>query len=103
NAVRVLQQMGISCYFETIVDGTSVEKGKPDPEVFLKGAKELDLAPAHCIVFEDAERGVEAALRGGFWVVGVGDPQSLGAAHHVIPGFEDLQWEDLLRALPQTV
>lgn len=103
NAEKVLNRTGIIHYFETIIDGNKVEKGKPDPEVFLKGANALEVEPANCIVFEDAERGVEAALRGGFLAVGVGDPQSLGAAHYVISGFEGLQFEDLLRELPQIV
>ncbi|MEM8908269.1 MAG: HAD-IA family hydrolase, partial [Bacteroidota bacterium] len=99
NAVRVLTRTGILHYFETIVDGNSVVKGKPDPEVFLKGASALAVAPANCIVFEDAERGIEAALRGGFYAIGIGIPPALDAAHLVIPNFENKTLESLVAQL----
>jgi len=73
-----------------------VSKAKPDPEVFLMGAALLKVDPAQCIVFEDAEAGVEAAKRAGMWAVGVGDPDILKAANYIITGFENLTFDDLL-------
>jgi beta-phosphoglucomutase len=49
-----------------------VTASKPDPEVFLEGARRLGLPPEECVVFEDSEAGVEAARRGGMKVVGIG-------------------------------
>ncbi|MEZ4980627.1 MAG: HAD family phosphatase [Saprospiraceae bacterium] len=54
-----------------MIDGNKVSKSKPDPEVFLKGAEGLGLQLNECIVFEDAEKGLQAALDGGFYTVGV--------------------------------
>ena len=54
NAVAILRQIKMIDYFDAIVDGTKVSKAKPDPEVFLLGARELDVDSRDCIVFEDA-------------------------------------------------
>ncbi len=95
NAVPILTQLEIKHYFEVIMDGTNVTKGKPDPEVFLKGAERLKIDPSNCIVFEDASKGVDAALKGGMYAVGVGKEADLGHAHHVIPDFKDLKFDAL--------
>jgi len=87
NARRILRQVGLIEKFNAIVDGTMVSKAKPDPEVFLLAAKQLNLEPAECIVFEDAIAGVEAAHRAGMLCIGVGNPQVLVKANKIIPGF----------------
>jgi beta-phosphoglucomutase len=97
NAVTILEQIGLKDTFDAIVDGTKVEKAKPDPEVFLKGAHEIGLMPEECVVFEDAEAGVEAAKSGKMKCVGVGDPEILGKADIVIPGFRNFHLIDLLQ------
>jgi beta-phosphoglucomutase len=58
----VLDNLGIRNYFKAIVSADHVKHSKPDPETFLKAALLLKTEPAHCIVFEDAPKGVEAAL-----------------------------------------
>jgi len=55
----------------TIVAAEDVSHGKPDPEVFLTAAKQIGIDPIHCVVFEDAFVGIEAAHRGGMKVVAV--------------------------------
>jgi len=85
NSMLILEKLGIVSLFSTIIDGTRIHFSKPNPEVFLKGAKELDLPPAECVVFEDAISGVEAARAGGFRCIGIGDPAVLGAADAVVP------------------
>lgn len=90
NAPLILDRLGIAGLFDAIVDGNAVSRAKPDPEVFLVGANRLGLAPADCVVFEDAEAGVEAARRAGMRVVGVGDPVALRAADLVVPGLGTL-------------
>jgi len=87
NASLILNQLGIIHLFETIVDGSMVSHAKPDPEIFLLGAKELNVNPSQCIIFEDAEAGVEAAIRGGFRSVGIGNPAVLYKANIVVPNF----------------
>ncbi len=62
---------GLDVLFDAVVCGSDVTHGKPDPEVFLKGAACLNLSPGQCIVVEDAFAGIEAARRGGMKVVGV--------------------------------
>jgi beta-phosphoglucomutase len=71
NAPLILEQLNISPLFDTVVDGNKVQWAKPDPEVFLRGAAELDVLPNSCVVFEDAEAGIQAALHAemgcGYW------------------------------------
>jgi len=62
---------GLDTLFDAVVCGSDVSHGKPDPEVFLKGAASLSLTPDRCVVVEDAFAGIEAARRGGMKVVGV--------------------------------
>jgi beta-phosphoglucomutase len=76
--------------FDAIVDGTVVTASKPNPEVFLEGARRLGLRPEECCVFEDAEAGVEAALAGGMVCIAVGQPDVLGRAHRVIQSFDQI-------------
>lgn len=99
NAPVIIQQLGLAEFFPIIIDGTKVEKSKPDPEVFQKAAVELGVDPTSAIVFEDAEAGVEAALRGGFHAVGIGDPVVLKAAHFIIPGFAEHDFPAILKGL----
>lgn len=87
NAMTILNQLELTNYFDAIVDGTHVSNAKPDPEVFLIGAKLLNVDPVDCVVFEDAEAGVEAAINGNMKCVGIGSPEVLGKANIVVPGF----------------
>ncbi len=89
NARLILEQIGMIDSFDVIIDGTHITKSKPDPEVFLLGAKAFNLSPADCIVFEDAVAGIEAAHRGGMKAVGVGSPEVLTQADIVISSFTE--------------
>ena len=73
NARYILEKLFITDYFDVIVDGNDVEFPKPDPEVFLKGAKGMGLNVTDIVVFEDAESGILAAQKGGFYAVAVGN------------------------------
>lgn len=73
NARFILEKIGYGAYFDAVVDGNDIAKGKPDPEVFLKAAQRLGLSHAECYVVEDAKTGIDAALAGGFCAVGVHD------------------------------
>ena len=74
NANFILDKLKIQTYFDVVIDGNGVRNPKPDPELFINGAKALDLSPAECLVFEDAASGIAAAKAGGFTAVGVGNP-----------------------------
>ncbi|MDQ1088894.1 MULTISPECIES: beta-phosphoglucomutase [unclassified Siphonobacter] len=89
NARLILEQIGMIDSFDVIIDGTHITKSKPDPEVFLLGAKAFNLPPADCVVFEDAVAGIEAAHRGGMKAVGVGSAEVLTEADIVISSFTE--------------
>jgi beta-phosphoglucomutase len=91
NAPLILERLGISSLFDSVVDGNKVERAKPDPEVFLRAASELNVPAASCVVFEDAEAGIEAAHRAGMGAVGVGNPATLKEADMVIAGLYQLE------------
>jgi beta-phosphoglucomutase len=93
NSGMILEKVGITHLFDAIIDGNKVSKPKPDPEVFLKGAEELNIAPADCVVFEDAIAGIEAAINGGMKSVGIGSPEVLGNANLVVSGLNEMSLE----------
>lgn len=103
NSRMILDRIGLTHYFEVIIDGNSTTKSKPHPEVFLLGAEQLGVLPKNAIVFEDAEKGIEAALNGGFYAVGIGKALSLDDAHIVIDGFEYIDIEEIQEALTASV
>ena len=70
NTKKILKQIDLQDYFDTIRDGTNIKKSKPDPKDFLKAAEMLGHAPKDCLVVEDAMAGIEAAFKGGFLSVG---------------------------------
>ena len=65
NTRFILSQTELTDAFDAIADGNDIKNSKPDPEVFLKAAELIGIAPADCAVVEDAEAGLEAANRGG--------------------------------------
>lgn len=72
NAKVVLERLELLAYFDAIGDGYSVVHTKPAPDLFLWTAGRMNVYPQQVVVFEDAEAGIDAALAGGFWTVGVG-------------------------------
>lgn len=95
NSMTILEKIGMVNLFDAIIDGNKVSKAKPDPEVFLKGAQELRVAPDNCVVFEDAIAGVEAAIAGGMKVVGIGSAKVLVGANLVVSGLGEMSVERL--------
>jgi beta-phosphoglucomutase len=90
NAEFILNKLNIADLFDAVVDGNKVSLAKPDPEVFLIAAQELGLQPDECVVFEDAEAGVQAGKAAGMKVVGIGKPEVLKEADLVIKGVHEL-------------
>jgi beta-phosphoglucomutase len=83
----ILERVQLQHYFDAVIDGNKALKAKPDPQVFLLAAEELEQNPASCVVFEDAAAGIEAAKAAGMKCIGIGSPDVLGKADKVVPGF----------------
>ncbi len=88
NARQVVDKLGLQPWVDSIADGNSVERQKPAPDLFLYAARRLGVQPEKCVVFEDAGAGVEAAIAGGMWVVGIGPKERVGKAHLVLPSLK---------------
>ena len=83
NAPLILEKVRLYKRFTAIVDGNDVSKAKPNPEVFLIGAKKLGMNPENCIVFEDAMAGIQAANAAKMISIGIGDKKVLSEAAYV--------------------
>ncbi len=100
NAPVILEMVKLTHYFEAIIDGNVVSVSKPNPEVFVRGAQKLGLQNEECVVFEDSTSGIEAALNGNMFAVGIGNAKTLHKAHLVLEGFDGIELEeDILRIL----
>lgn len=87
-------------YFDPIITADDVEKGKPDPEIFLKAVEKLKVKPEEVIVWEDANLGVQAAKNGNFKCIAItttnGNKEGLEEADLIIDSFEDINIQDVL-------
>ena len=99
NSPLVLEQLGLADYFPARVDPATLKHGKPDPEIFTRGAELLHLAPEVCVGVEDAKAGVEAINAAGELSIGIGDPQTLRAADINFTTTADLKLRNIARAL----
>jgi beta-phosphoglucomutase len=81
NTPAILRNIGLESFFDGVADGNDISRSKPDPEVFILAAKRLNLEPKECIVVEDAEAGIEAAIAAGMRVVGVGAAENSAKAN----------------------
>src|SRR5207248_11216278 len=104
----ILKGAGLASRFDVIVDGHQVERPKPFPEIYLRAASLLGVAPGNCIIFEDSPAGVAAARASGALVVGVGthtasDASYLPQVDLFIRNFQDQALEPWLRQVePKT-
>jgi len=90
NAKPILEKVNLLSYFDSIVDGNNVTKAKPDPEVFLIAAQNLNVEPNKCIVFEDALAGIEAANNAEMTSIGIGDKNILNEANFNFKDFTEI-------------
>jgi beta-phosphoglucomutase len=93
NAFTVLGRLGIADKFDYVVDAATIVRGKPDPEIFLKAARELGVAPADCLGVEDAVAGVASIKSAGMFALGIGHPFVLTEADVVITSLTDFNLE----------
>ena len=96
NTPIILGKIGLKDYFDGVADGNEIKNSKPDPEVFLLAAKKLEINPGKCLVVEDAEAGVEAAIAGNMKVLAVGSASSNPKADYK---FKDLSLVDIKEVL----
>lgn len=102
NARTVIEKLGIVDQLDAVADGYSVVRLKPAPDIFLFTAQKLGVAPAQCMVVEDATAGIEAAHAAGMRSVGLGPVERVGKAHLVLPNLENLRWADLHQQVVST-
>lgn len=103
NVEFIVEALGLRPYLRAIVTGDEVSHPKPDPEIYLKTAQKLGLAPSACVAFEDSFVGVEAAKRAGMKCVGIASTfparelRAQTRADLVVLSFEELNLEVLRR------
>ena len=90
NTPLIVEKLGIGKFFDAIVDGNQISHSKPDPEVFLLAAEKLHQKPSDCLVVEDAEAGVKAALNGGFLVAGIGPAKDCSNVNYPLLSLSEL-------------
>ena len=90
NAGFILERLGLDGYFDVVSDGNNISRSKPDPEVFLKAAEYLNLQPQDCLVVEDAQSGLEAAIAGNMDCAAMGDAVKCNKADYDLDTFSDL-------------
>jgi len=98
NAAAILERTGLAGAFDAAVDGNDIRHSKPHPEVFLLAAGRLGLAPAECLVVEDAMAGIEAGRRAGMAVFGIGTPEMLPGIRNLATDLAHVTVDELLRA-----
>ena len=99
NVETMLGVLNLAEYFGAVVAAEDVQRGKPDPQVFLLAAERLNVAPYRCIVVEDAEAGVAGARSAGMRTIGVGAKHAALGASLAIPSLDELPedtFEELL-------
>lgn len=72
NTPAILKRLQLDSLFDAVADGNCITRSKPDPEVFLLAAQRMGIEPQHCLVVEDADSGIEAAVNGNMKALGVG-------------------------------
>ena len=96
--LKVLDKFDLKQYFKAIITADMVTKTKPDPEVFLKAAKELNIQPEYCVVIEDSTFGVDAAKKAGMKSIGITTnltKEQLAEADIVIDSFSKLDLKNI--------
>lgn len=79
NGPYILENLGLTAVFDTIVDPAGLKKGKPDPEIFVTAVRQLGFNPEDCAGVEDAVAGIQSINGAGLFSVGVGVPESAHA------------------------
>ncbi len=101
-----IEKTGTAPFFQEVLSGEEVDKGKPAPDIFLRAAEMLGTEPAACTVIEDSHNGMRAALAAGMRCVGFQNPnsgdQDLRSAHLRIDAFSPANQARILDLATQT-
>lgn len=96
----VLKKIKIEQYFTLTVSGEEVERSKPEPDIFLKAARLLNVNPAECLVVEDSKSGTLAAKKAGMKCIGYQNPnsgiQDLSEADFIISDLNEIDLEKMM-------
>jgi beta-phosphoglucomutase len=99
NARPILQKVNILHYFDALVDGNDVTNAKPDPEVFLQGANQVQVAYKDAIVFEDSVAGIQAANVAGMTSVGIGEKEVLHESDFCFRDFTEMSNDFIMQLI----
>lgn len=101
----IMDRFDLSKYIKVSISGEDVLKGKPNPEIFLKAAKKLDVKPSNCVVIEDAFAGVQAAKAAGMKCIGYKNlnsgKQDLSDADLIVESFSELSLDCIKKLLQE--
>ena len=96
---KVLDTLGLLDFFEVVITGDIISKPKPDPEIFLLAAEKMNVSPRTCVVFEDSQPGVEAAISAEMKCIAVPNihtkEQDFSSATQVVDSLEMVDWREL--------
>jgi len=98
NAATLLQKLGIAGHFDAIADASRIQRGKPDPEIFLTAAAALGVPPTQCIGIEDAAAGIEAIHAAGMSAIGIGSAAQLPKADLVLAEIAALEISNIIHS-----
>ena len=101
NGPVIMERLGIADMFDTVVDPATLAKGKPDPEIFIKGAQQLKLKPIECVGVEDAQAGIKSINAAGIFSVGVGTKEMMKEADYAVTSTQELKLEEILKRANQ--
>jgi beta-phosphoglucomutase len=99
NARLVLDRLQLWPLVDVVVDGNTVTRSKPAPDLFLAAARKLEISPAACVVVEDATAGVEAGIAAGMLTLGLGPVVRVGQADLVLPDLAGAHLAEILKKL----
>ncbi|MCL1631446.1 beta-phosphoglucomutase [Sporolactobacillus sp. CPB3-1] len=99
NSPIILKKLNLARYFPDVVDPSKLKKGKPDPEIYIRGAELLNLKPEECIGIEDAAAGIQSINGAGETSIGIGDTQELSAADILFSSTKDITLANIEAAM----
>ncbi|HKM05663.1 MAG TPA: beta-phosphoglucomutase, partial [Sphaerochaeta sp.] len=103
NARTVCKKLGILERFDAIADITSVQKPKPEPDIFLAASEQIGVWYTNCVGIEDAKAGIEAIKRAGMQAVGIGPESELPGSDLLLKNTSELTMEVLRQVIEASV
>lgn len=101
NGPAIMENLQITDLFDGIVDPASLKAGKPDPEIFIRGAEMLGLKTEECVGLEDAEAGIESINGANMFSVGVGSKEAMKQADYAVEDTSKLDLNTILEKAGQ--